>query len=148
MVQPRLPVIVGFGGINGAGRASGHHAYRRLIQDALPEASRQRTLAALAQLMGLKDPAASASWILDHTLIRRVEGNHFDPDAVSWNQRLLAQGEGGPLQLTLRKQQLPAVIPSNWTVTALSDTRVAVRIDGALDMLLPSLREFEVKAAG
>lgn len=148
MGQPRLPVIVGFGGINGAGRASGHHAYRRLVQDALPEAVRQRTLASLARLMGLEDPAASAGYILDHTLIRRVEGNHFDPDAVSWNQRLVAQGEGGPLHLTLRRQQLPAIIPSNWTVTPLNVTQVAVRIDGALDMLLPSLREFEIKAAG
>ncbi|MDO8861143.1 beta-ketoacyl synthase [Haliea sp. E1-2-M8] len=148
MGQPRLPVIVGFGGINGAGRASGHHAYRRLVQDALPSATRQRTLAALAQLMGLEDPVASTAHILDHTLVRRVESSHFDPDAVSWTQRLVAQGEGGPLHLTLRKQQLPAIIPGNWTVTPLSVGQVAVRIDGALDMLLPSLREFEVKAAG
>lgn len=148
MGQPRLPVIVGFGGINGAGRASGHHAYRRLVQDALPAATRQRTLAALARLMGQEDPVASAAWMLDHTLIRRVEANHFDPDAVGWNQRLVAQGEGGPLQLTLRRQQLPAIIPPNWTVTPLSVSQVTVRIDGALDMLLPSLREFEIKAAG
>src|SRR5690606_14357415 len=77
-----------------------------------------------------------------------VEANHFDPDAVSWNQRLVAQGEGGPLHLTLRKQQLPAIIPHNWTVTPLSVSQVSVHIDGALDMLLPSLREFEIKAAG
>lgn len=25
----RIPVIVGFGGVNAAGRTSGHHAYRR-----------------------------------------------------------------------------------------------------------------------
>ncbi len=148
MGQARLPVIVGFGGINGAGRASGHHAYRRLVQDALPAATRQRSLAALAQLMGVKDAESSAGYILDHTLIRRVEANHFDPDAVSWNQRLVARGEAGPLELTLRKQQLPAIIPDNWTVSPLSETQVAVRIDGALDMLLPSLREFEIKAAG
>ena len=71
MGQARLPVIVGFGGINGAGRASGHHAYRRLVQDALPAATRQRSLAALAQLMGVKDAESSAGYILDHTLIRR-----------------------------------------------------------------------------
>ncbi|MEQ9465132.1 MAG: beta-ketoacyl synthase [Haliea sp.] len=141
-------MIVGFGGVNGAGRASGHHAYRRLVEDALPAASRQRLLAALAQLMGVKDADSSAAYILEHTLIRRVEANHFDPDAVSWNQRLVARGEEGPLQLTLRKQQLPAIIPANWTVSPLGETQVAVRIDGALDMLLPSLREFEIKAAG
>ena len=30
----RLPVIVGFGGINAAGRASGHHAYARMTHSA------------------------------------------------------------------------------------------------------------------
>ena len=148
MGQARLPVIVGFGGINGAGRASGHHAYRRLVQDALSAATRQRSLAALARLMGVDDAEASANYILDHTLIRRVEAQHFNPDAVSWNQRLVAEGGEGPLQLTLRKQQLPASVPANWTVTPISDTQVKVHIDGPLNMLLPSLREFEIKAAG
>ena len=34
-----LPVIVGFGGINGAGRVSGHHAFRRMVYSALPRHS-------------------------------------------------------------------------------------------------------------
>ncbi|HNF09694.1 MAG TPA: hypothetical protein PLX36_10580, partial [Pseudomonadales bacterium] len=33
----RLPVIVGFGGINPAGRSSFHHGYRRLVLDVLDE---------------------------------------------------------------------------------------------------------------
>ena len=50
MGRQRLPVIVGFGGVNGAGRASGHHALGRMAYSALPEAERGRTRAALARL--------------------------------------------------------------------------------------------------
>ena len=67
MGRQRLPVIVGFGGINGAGRASGHHAYARLVYSALPEAQRSRTLAALATLMGLESAGKNERHILDHT---------------------------------------------------------------------------------
>ncbi len=50
----RLPVIVGLGGINSAGRVSFHHAYRRLVVDVLGEADRNRTYASLARLMNLE----------------------------------------------------------------------------------------------
>src|SRR5690625_7803062 len=48
-----LPVIVGFGGFNAAGRASGHHAYRRMVLESLSPQERQETLAGLAVMMGL-----------------------------------------------------------------------------------------------
>ena len=47
----RLPVIVGFGGINPAGRSSGHHSYRRLVFDQLSLEQQQKTLQSLAALM-------------------------------------------------------------------------------------------------
>ena len=46
MGQP-LPVIVSFGGVNSAGRASQHHATARLVHDALPATIRERTLQSL-----------------------------------------------------------------------------------------------------
>ena len=49
----QLPVIVGFGGISPAGRASFHHGYRRLILDQLDGQSRQETVLDLATLMGI-----------------------------------------------------------------------------------------------
>ena len=48
-----LPVIVGFGGVNSAGRVSFDHAYRRLVIDALPEAERSLAYQSLATLMNL-----------------------------------------------------------------------------------------------
>src|SRR5690554_7073083 len=48
-----LPVIVGMGGINAAGRTSGHQAFRRTVIDALPPGEQQTLLLGLATLMGL-----------------------------------------------------------------------------------------------
>lgn len=149
MGGPALPVIVGFGGINGAGRASGHHAFRRMVYSALPQAQRQRTLDALAALM---NPAASGAgrerYILDHSLVRRVEPQHFDPDSVSWNQRFPTQSNGHPVSFDLARKHLPEQIPSDWVVTPSSATHVNVKIVGQQDFYLPTHREFEVKAAG
>ena len=47
-----LPVITGFGGINPAGRSSGHHSYRRMIFDSLTEQQKIETQMALAALSG------------------------------------------------------------------------------------------------
>ena len=49
----RLPVIVGFGGYNAAGRSSFHHAFRRTVLESLDEQARQQTLAGLAVMMKL-----------------------------------------------------------------------------------------------
>ena len=48
----RLPVIVGMGGVNAAGRTSGFQSFRRMVIDILPEAERERTLVGLAVMMG------------------------------------------------------------------------------------------------
>ena len=89
----RLPVIVGFGGINAAGRASFHHAYRRLVIDALSEAQRLQTYRSLASMMNFKaDPADpnTRRHIDQHTLIRRIE--NFDVDQVPVNRSVSLQG--------------------------------------------------------
>ncbi len=151
MGRQRLPVIVGFGGVSGAGRSSGHHAYSRMVYSALPGQQRQRTLASLAALMGpyaLADGEAREQYILDHTLIRRIELNHFDVDAVSWNQRFPTQSNGHPVSFDIARKNLPAVIPRDWVVTPSTVTHVHVTIVGQQEFLLPTHREFEVKAAG
>ena len=148
MGRQRLPVIVGCGGINGAGRASGHHALGRMVYPALAGDKQRRTLAALASLMGLESPDGQEQFILDHTLIRRVETNHFDVDSVSWNQRFPTQSNGHPVNFDIARKHLPDVIPPDWTVKPSSVTHVNVQIKGQQDFLLPTHREFEVKAAG
>jgi acetoacetyl-[acyl-carrier protein] synthase len=98
--------------------------------------------------MGLDDPRGNEQYILDHTLIRRIEDSHFDVDSVSWNQRFPTQSNGQPVNFDILSKHLPAVIPPDWVVRATSDSHVNVQIVGQQDFLLPTHREFEVKAAG
>ncbi len=148
MSKQRLPVVVGFGGINAAGRASNHHAYGRMVQSALPTAQRERMFSSLAGVMGISDPGSRQQYMLDHTLVRRVELSHFDVNAVPWNQRLPTTSNGKPVSFNIKKQSLPAQIPFDWRVTPVSVTHVNVQISGEQNFLLPTTREFEVKAAG
>ena len=117
MSRQRIPVIVGFGGINAAGRSSGHHAYGRMVYPALPAAQRQRTLASLATLMAIKSGNEREQYILDHSLIRRIETGHFDVDAVNWNQRFPVESNGLPARFELARKHLPDAIPPNWLIT-------------------------------
>jgi len=148
MARQRLPVIVGFGGINAAGRASGHQAYARMTYSAQSGALQTRTLAGLASLMGLEDGAQHEQYILDHTLVRRIEPDHFDVNAVSWNQRLPTHSDDRPASFDIERKYLPDVIPPQWVVTGTSVTHVNVQIVGEQEFLLPTVREFDVKSAG
>lgn len=142
----RLPVIVGFGGINAAGRSSFHQGYRRLILDALDTATRSRTLAALGRLMRLPAGADHDATVLAHTLVRRLEPQYFDVDAVPLHQRLHAEGD--PISFRLRRRELPRRPPPNWTVTEFSDEEVIVTVTGTLEALVPDTRPFPVSSAG
>ena len=99
-----LPVIVGFGGYNAAGRSSSHQAFRRIVLESLPKQEQEQTIVSLACLMKL------VSWdgqfyndhqnnkltptqivqeykdlVLKGTLIRRLEDNLFDPKKIYKN---------------------------------------------------------------
>src|SRR5690606_29823842 len=112
----RLPLIVGFGGINAAGRSSFHHGYRRMVFDRLSAASAERTLRSLSALMGKAgeplDPALR-QYILDHTLIRRIEPDWFDPARAPINRRLPLE-VSEPLVLVTRARNLPPELPPHW----------------------------------
>lgn len=146
----RLPVIVGFGGINSAGRVSFHHAYRRLVIEALSETDRGTTYESLATLMGLEDSGAAAtrSFIDSHTLIRRIE--LFDPDRVLVNRaaRLHATEPGEPFRFMMSKRYLPEQVPGDWRVDAVNDSEVRVTVPGRLDVFLPDTRTSRVSSAG
>ena len=138
----RLPVITGFGGINPAGRVSFHHAYKRLVIDALVQDEQSRTYQSLAGLMGLSNPGEpeTRAYIDDHTLIRRIE--LFDPENI-YVQRAAKLGtaqSGEPLSFILHKRQLPHSIPSGWQLDPIDDLKVRVSICGEFDALLPDIR--------
>jgi acetoacetyl-[acyl-carrier protein] synthase len=162
----QLPVIVGFGGINPAGRASFHHAYRRLIIDKLSQETRTETLMDLAILTGLathKDGsyktqsgeyasrqelvAALEPQLLNSTLIRRIEPAAFDVKKVTFNkQASLVSSE--TFRFKLRKRQMPLHIPSNWEVTAAAPGTFNIEVSGDLNVILPDQKTAPVQSAG
>ena len=139
MARERLPVIVGFGGINTAGRSSLHHAYARMVYDALAPQHQQQTLASLGALMGVESPRDASDYILAHTLVRRIESSHFDVNAVAWNQRFPARSNGLPVSFDIERKHLPKILPASWTVSERSVTHAHVEISGEQEFLLPIL---------
>lgn len=143
----RLPVIVGFGGINPAGRSSGHHAYRRTVFDKLPASKSQETLKALAALMNCP---VDESHILNHTLIRKLETNLFDPADIRLNKSAqMGPVDNTAIKFTMKRSHLPARIPPDWKV---SDTgkgdQVLISTQQPLDVLFPDKRQSKVNSAG
>ncbi|WP_375740473.1 beta-ketoacyl synthase [Pseudomonas boanensis] len=164
----RLPVIVGFGGYNAAGRSSFHHGFRRTVIETLEPQARQETLAGLAVMMKLVSvvdgqyrcaegrtlspadiEARYAAQILDSTLVRRVEKQHLDVDAAYWQKNVTASAiDGQALSFTTQRKQLPEPLPANWSVEPLENGEVKVSIHERCDFRVDSYRELPVKSAG
>jgi acetoacetyl-[acyl-carrier protein] synthase len=70
-----IPVVTSFGGINAAGRSSGHHGYRRMVIDALDAPTADETWRSLAALMNIEGPLTEETrrFRAEHTLIRAIE---------------------------------------------------------------------------
>ncbi len=144
----RLPVIVGFGGVNSAGRVSCNHAYKRLVIDALPEAERRCTYRSLAALMNLGADAASAEarrYMEDHTLIRRIE--LFDPQAVRCNREVSLKAAAGPLEFLIGRRQMPRRLPEGWRVEPAGEQDFKVVVEDKFKALLADGRVSKVSSA-
>ena len=164
----RLPVIVGFGGINAAGRSSFHHAYRRTVLESLDAQSRQETLLGLAVAMKLVYPQPNGyrdleghnlsprqvvqrfgEQIANSTLIRRLERQHFNPDQVPWQKCFSLQANNGEsVSFTTPRADLPEPLPAGWTVERLTDDRVRVSAGPSADFKVESHRRLPAQAAG
>ena len=159
-----LPVIVGMGGINPAGRTSGHQAFRRTVLDALPADQQRQTLEGLAALMRLVKhsengwhdstgqsvdaPAQSLrDQVLNHTLIRRNEDPRFLAPGLPANRQTSMQF-AEPMRFTLRRRQLPDNLPVDWQVRDIDAREVEVIVPaGVLEVLLPDAQVPKVRAA-
>ncbi len=146
----RLPVIVGIGGINPAGRVSGHHAYRRMVIDALSPSLQDGTYRSLATLMNIADsPAlpATRQYIRKHTLVRRIE--HFDLDEIGWQRSArFTPVDGEAIRFTMRKRDLPDRLPPSWQLSEQDGQRVLVTIASESEFLFRDVRSSKVSSAG
>lgn len=163
----RLPLIIGMGGINASGRTSFHQGFRRIVIDKLTAQARQETFVGLASLMKIvtkKDDtlvdadgntvlpteieAKFGQQILAGTLIRKIEKNHFDPDATHWHQKMNVSPTDKPITFELRAKELPKPVPNSWLLTELGGGRVSVEIPEQLTITHDSYRDNPIKAAG
>ena len=161
-----LPVIVGFGGYNAAGRSSSHQGFRRMVFESLSAAEQTKTVVGLACLMGcvtkqdqgyidsqgnvLTAESVEAEYrveVLDGTLVRRIES--FDPAAVPGNKKIsFSHGEGEKIVFTMVKRDLPSNCPDDWQVRDVDDGRVEVTASAMSDYLIESHYELVSKAGG
>ena len=86
----RLPVIVGLGGINAAGRSSGFHGYKRMVAESLSKDTMHSTWTDLSHRMALKTPDQELNvQHIEHatagTLIRKI--SLFDTENVACNKK-------------------------------------------------------------
>ena len=143
-----LPLIVGFGGINAAGRSSDHQAFRRLIMDTLTPSETARTVNQIGALIGLGPDIsmneAQAQHVLENTLIRRIHPDWFNPDAVPFN-RLGHTKETS--SIWLGPLQIPNPLPVGWSVGR-KEGRLTEYVIEPGDLLKPCTRKLSVQAAG
>ena len=165
----RLPVIVGFGGYNAAGRSSFHHAFRRTVLGSLDDQHRVTTLLGLATMMKLVEHRDGAYFVYEqsdsepmtaeqvadryqttieqNTLIRRIHKAYFDVEAVPGvNDVELSSEESS--EFTLNRRDLPSPLPANWVIETVDDKTVRVNISGGLSIKMESFRTFDVQSAG
>ena len=144
-----LPVIVGFGGINPAGRISNHHAYKRLVIDELPFIDAEHTYRALQSLMGLSSNTLSdevRQYILDHTLIRKIE--LIDTDNIPAKRATSFHPAGESIRVAVPTRQMPKPLPEGWVVIGQVGNKTTVEVDTKVPLLLPETRSSRVTAAG
>lgn len=144
-----VPVIVGFGGINPAGRVSFDHAYRRTVIDVLGKDPADDTYASLAGLMNVDGDSTDESvraHILDNTLIRRIDC--FDPESIQWQRNArLAAPPSGPVGFTISRRDLPDEVPAGWSLREREDGRIEVTTE-RIEVLIPDRRTSKVTSAG
>ena len=161
-----LPVIVGFGGVNPAGRSSSHLGYRRLVYDALAadeQVAVVRDLLVLSRTIQRSDqgwvdrqgepldPAAAIERyrgdMLSHTLVRRLENGRVDPDAIPCHRSLGGRNGVESVRFELARRQVPEPLPSGWTIEGEDGDRVRVRAAGSR-LFLEETRPSRVNVAG
>lgn len=146
----KLPVIVGMGGMNSAGRTSGFHSYKRMICDALSSQEMASTWSDLAHRMGTSPDSslsdADIQAIKQGTLVRRIE--LFDPDAVRCHHKVRLDPAIKPASFAIKKSKLPRCFAETCKTDVLDNNEVCVEANESLDMLLPDTAPLGVSSAG
>ena len=120
----QLPLIIGFGGINSAGRSSAHHAYKRLVYDSLTKKQQSTTIQSLTSLMG----HASEKQILDNTLVRQLTPSWYQQHQCDLNKKV--QIDQDTVRVRLSNRHVPESLPDDWKVIEKQDNESLFEIHG------------------
>ncbi|MDO6542077.1 beta-ketoacyl synthase [Photobacterium sanguinicancri] len=145
----KLPLIVGFGGINAAGRSSGFHSYKRMVSDVLSADDMVSTWQDLARRMGLSQDTKLTDELIEAikagTLIRRIDS--FDPDNILHQYKATINSGSDTMTFTVRKSKLPTKIPENWSLET-QGSKVKITVTGDLAALLEDRTSYPVTSGG
>jgi len=142
----KLPVIVGMGGINSAGRSSGFHSYKRMLFDVLPEEELTNTWLDLAKRMGISAEstlsADDISRIKQGTLVRKIDS--FDTANVLCHHKARLDSSS----FIIKKSKLPQAMAESCQLEPLDNNEVKVTVAGQIDILIPDALPIAVTSAG
>lgn len=151
-----LPVIVGFGGYNAAGRSSGHNGYKRMVFESLGSAQRRAVVDSLASIMKLAPAEGGAeeldqltAQVLTGTLVRQIEPSLFSVDAVPAGRRFsLKATPEAPVCVRMSARDLPDPLPTGWSLRERVGGRVMVAIGEEQQVSCEISQPMPVQAAG
>ena len=142
----KLPVIVGFGGINAAGRSSVFHSYKRMVADSLSDEQMQSTWSDLVSRMKLGEVTPeSIEQAKLGTLVRKT--TTYDPEKILYQHNATLEFDQ-EVSFTISKRRMPEQVPVNWTVEELDKRNNKVTVSGEMNALLPDYTHFPVSSAG
>ncbi len=143
----KLPVIVGMGGMNAAGRTSGFHSYKRMVHDVLGNKQLESTWFDLANRMQLSCEHGLTPELLkciqEGTLVRRID--HFDPEKVLYHHRVKVDSN---MHCTAKKSKLSQELLSHFDIQPTEDHDLNLVLKNPLEMLLPDRLPLGVSSAG
>ena len=117
--------------------------------DELPNADAEHTYRALQSLMGLDTDTLTndvRQYILDHTLIRKIE--LIDTDNIPAKRATSFHPAGESFRVAVPTRQMPNPLPEGWVVLDRIGNKTTVEVDTKVPLLLPETRSSRVTAAG
>ena len=141
-----LPLIVGFGGYNAAGRSSFHHGYKRCVYESLNATTKAHTLQAIRALQsGAGRMVESEAEVLAKTLVRQIDNSLFDVQQVAYSTALSSIAS---VSLEIPKKSLPPVIPKGWIVKELAHGMASLVLPADTSVLANTPQPMAVQSAG
>ncbi|MDF1758226.1 MAG: beta-ketoacyl synthase [Legionellaceae bacterium] len=144
----KLPLIVGQGGMNSAGRTSGFHSYKRMISDVLSPEEIKKTWHDFANRMGISDKKElteeDIQSIKDGTLVRKI--TQFDPENITFHHKAILDQTNA--SFLMKKSKLSKALADLCEIEDLENNEIRVSVKSPFDILVPDRIKGSVSSGG